>query len=84
MESWITPKQQEDLNLLNTYAYIKHNPNFKCDPRKKRIKLQQYREELIKRGLDMDKNDIMIFEKYVMGATFFPDGILALEFMMMM
>ena len=58
---WISPKEQEDLAMLNTYAFIKHNPKFKCEPRKKRITLQQYREELVKRGFDMDKTDIMIF-----------------------
>ena len=70
----ISQKGQEVLAMLNTYAFIKHNPKFKCEPRKKRRALQQYREELVKRGLDMDKTDIMIFEKYLMGATFAPNG----------
>ncbi len=69
-----SPKEQEDLAKLNTYAFIKHNPTFKCKLRKKRITLQQYREELVKRWFDMDKTDIMIFKKYLMGATFAPNG----------
>jgi hypothetical protein len=68
MKNWITPKQQEDICLLEQYSCIKHNPHFRCDPRKKKQLLQQYRQRLIERGLDMDKTDIAIFKYYLNGA----------------
>ena len=68
MNNWITPKQQEDICLLEQYSCIKHNPQFRCDPRGKRKLLQQYRQHLIERGLDMDKTDIAIFKLYLNGA----------------
>lgn len=70
----ISPIEQENISLIMTYAFIKHNPNFRCRPKNKKIALEKYRSELIERGIDMNKVDIQIFKEYLNGCSFCPYG----------
>ena len=74
MNNFISYQQFENLMILNQCASLKYNPKFKNNSKKKTL-LKKYREDLINRGIDMDKTDAKIFEKIAIGGKTFTTDI---------